>query len=91
MTAQIHSRIVRSCTWNNHLKQFSWRVDMKAASKNVTEINEPIAILEFDIENGHKSAKSNSKVVRCEMSRSRIAEVLETLESIQKQIDAISG
>ena len=65
---------------------------MKASSKNITEINEPIAILEFQFENGHKvSSEKNSKVIRCEMNQIKINEVLETLELIQKQIDAISG
>lgn len=65
---------------------------MKTSSKNITEINEPVAMLEFKLEGGHKSSSSSSsKVIRCEMNRATVNEVLETLENIQKQIDAISG
>jgi hypothetical protein len=65
---------------------------MKAASKSLTEINEPFAMLEFELENGHKSTSNKStRVVKCEMNRNKIAEMLATLETIQKQIDGLSG
>jgi hypothetical protein len=51
-----------------------------------------MAMLEFELENGHRSTNSKStRVVRCEMNRAGIAEMLATLETIQKQIDGVSG
>jgi hypothetical protein len=65
---------------------------MKTSSKSVTEINEPIAICEFELENGSKKFNQKAtKVVRCEMSRQGVTEMLHVLETIQKQIDGVSG
>lgn len=67
---------------------------MKTSSKSITEINEPIAILEFELENGYNHLKDTSKgnkIVRCEMNRQGIAEMVNILETIQKHIDGISG
>jgi hypothetical protein len=65
---------------------------MKTSSKSVTEINEPIALCEFELENGSKcNNQRGSKVVRCEMSRQGVTEMLHILETIQKQIDGVSG
>ena len=66
---------------------------MKTSSKGITEINEPIVICEFEFENNRlkKLNEQKSKVVRCEMSRQGVNEMLEVLETIQKHIDGVSG
>lgn len=82
---------MRASSWNDHLKQLSWRVDIKAASKQVSEINEPVAILEFGLERGHIRGKAQSaKVVRCELDRSGLADILSAIDDIQKHIDSTS-
>jgi hypothetical protein len=64
---------------------------MKAASKQVSEINEPVAILEFGLERGHnRGCGQSSKVVRCEVDRAGLADILSTIDDIQKQIDNAS-
>mmetsp|Transcript_19929 Transcript_19929/g.28648 ORF Transcript_19929/g.28648 Transcript_19929/m.28648 type:complete len:187 (-) Transcript_19929:123-683(-) len=86
---KIHNSILRGCTWNNKLKQLSWRVDMKAASKNMPEINEPVAMIEFGMDG--ELNKEESGVVRCELNRTKVGEILGTLEEIQRKIDTLSA
>lgn len=70
----------------------SWRVDMKTASRNVPEINEPVAIFEFGSESGVKGNNNMAvqQAVRFEMNRAQVGEMIATLDSIQKKIDEIS-
>ena len=67
---------------------------MKTASKSNPEINEPIALFEFGTEPGIKTpqtgTRSNNNNSRFEMTRSQVAEMIDTLDGIQKKIDELS-
>ena len=62
---------------------------MKAASKNMPEINEPVAMIEFGMDG--ELNKEESGVVRCELNRTKVGEILGTLEEIQRKIDTLSA
>jgi nicotinic acid mononucleotide adenylyltransferase len=81
--------LVRGCSWNNHIKQLAWRVDIKTASKNVAEINEPVAMLELSVEKGTRG--DGVQIVRCGLSRAGVSETLRILEEIQHKIEELSG
>lgn len=93
----IHSLMLKRSRWNNEYHQLSWRVDLKAASRHVPDINEPLAIFEFC----SKSPPSNAKVKRSttlstavdttdisrtqfQMDRTQLDEMLQTLDTIKK-------
>lgn len=64
---------------------------MKAASKKISEINEPVAMLEFELESGHVHGNGHApRIVRCEMDRAGLADILSTLDDIQRHIDNAS-
>jgi hypothetical protein len=71
------------------LKQLSWRVDVKTASRFIPESNIPIAMFELNSENGVNS--NNETTLRFEMNRTHIADMLSQLESIEKAIDSASS
>lgn len=83
---QIHTSLARSSTFNNHLSDFSWRVDVKTASKNSPEMNVPIAVVEFGLEAGYKNSNSSS-TVRFGMDRDEVATLIDQLEEVQKAVD----
>jgi hypothetical protein len=65
---------------------------MKTASKNVAEINEPVAIFEFGSETGTNGVERVpvQQAVRFEMNRAQIGDMITTLDNIQKKIDEMS-
>jgi hypothetical protein len=89
---KIHDFVVKKSKWNNSLSSLSWRVDMKTASKNVAEINEPVAIFEFGSETGTNGVERVpvQQAVRFEMNRAQIGDMITTLDNIQKKIDEMS-
>lgn len=88
---QIHESVVKKSRWNRSNKSIAWRVDVKAASKTTSEINEPIAIFEHITEAPSNSKTStDAKVTRFEMNRTQVADMLRVLETIEKQIDDVS-
>ena len=44
---KIHDCLVNRCTWENQLKNLSWRVDVKTQSRKTEQINTPTAIVEM--------------------------------------------
>ena len=41
--------LLNKCKWNDSLLQFSWRIDVKTKSRHQEKLNEPTAIIEFNI------------------------------------------
>ena len=48
---KIHDKLVSKCIWDNTLKNMSWRIDVKTRSKDVEQINTPVAIVELQLAN----------------------------------------
>lgn len=76
---KIHSSVILKTIWNNTLKQLSWRVDIKTASKSAPEVNEPIALFEI--------ATSGSQA-KFEISKPQLDSILEQLDECQKRISS---
>lgn len=60
--------MVRKSTWNRQFKHLSWRVDLKAASKNAPDLNEPVAF--FELSTGKQAVcsafgKNPLAIVKC--------------------------
>ena len=48
---KIHETLVQQCLWDNTLKSLSWRIDVKAQTRNLEHINTPTAIVEMQLGN----------------------------------------
>ena len=53
---KIHDVMVQKSSWNNKLKDVSWRIDLKSQGRHLHQINTPVAIVEMQLEN--RSAES---------------------------------
>mmetsp|Transcript_2210 Transcript_2210/g.2763 ORF Transcript_2210/g.2763 Transcript_2210/m.2763 type:complete len:185 (+) Transcript_2210:43-597(+) len=86
-STKIHKAIVSKTVWNNDLREFSWRIDVKSNSKNIPDINEPTAIIRLSLKNQDKV----SDVVHCELDRNGLDKVIAELDKIESHIDNISS
>jgi len=48
---KIHDVMVQKSSWNNKLKDVSWRIDLKSQGRHLQQINTPVAIVEMQLEN----------------------------------------
>lgn len=46
---KIHDSIIAKTKWNNSLQNVLWRIDLKAQARNMEQMNESSAIMEFQI------------------------------------------
>jgi hypothetical protein len=84
---QIGKSVLKDATWNNSVDHFAWRVDVKAMSRNVSEINEPVAFFEHIFKKGHQFDDSTSSTAKFEMDRTQVSEMLKNLTEIQRKIE----
>lgn len=54
---KIHDAVISKTTWNNTLKNVSWRIDIKSQARRLDEINTPTAIMELQIGPNDNSLK----------------------------------
>ncbi|NXN18568.1 COMD1 protein, partial [Indicator maculatus] len=47
--AKIHESLVSRSRWDSVLRSLSWRVDLKAQSRHLEQINTPVAIVEMEL------------------------------------------
>ena len=80
---KIHESIITKTKWNNSLQNVLWRIDLKAQAKNMEQMNESSAIMEFQI----NSAANKSEVVRFEMDEAKLTEVLSQMKEIETEIN----
>jgi hypothetical protein len=85
---QINKKIQKETVWNNTLDHLSWRVDVKATSKNVPEIDEPVAFFEFAAKRPNHNS-SPSSVAKFEMNREQVADILRSLNEVHKKFDEV--
>ena len=89
--------MARASSFNNHLNDFSWRVDVQTASKKTPEINMPIAVVEFGLQSGYRdvstqnSTSASSSTVRFGMNRDEVATLIDQLEQVQKAVDSATS
>lgn len=46
---KIHESLINQSRWDNVLKNMNWRVDLKSQSRNIDQINTPVAIVEMEL------------------------------------------
>eukprot|EP00160_Parvularia_atlantis_P000065 Unigene10058_Nuclearia_a/m.30709 Unigene10058_Nuclearia_a/g.30709 ORF Unigene10058_Nuclearia_a/g.30709 Unigene10058_Nuclearia_a/m.30709 type:complete len:122 (-) Unigene10058_Nuclearia_a:176-541(-) len=68
--------------FNNKLKGFAWRIDVKTKSKHIKELNEPAAIVELDVRG------LEDKIVRFELDAREVADVVAQLMRIEAAINS---
>jgi len=66
----------------------SWRVDVKTASKDKDDLNEPSAIFELDTKAGTQEGASSTGdgTLRFEMSREQLGTVLDKFKEVEAQL-----
>eukprot|EP01111_Echinosteliopsis_oligospora_P015555 TRINITY_DN618_c0_g1_i1.p1 TRINITY_DN618_c0_g1~~TRINITY_DN618_c0_g1_i1.p1 ORF type:complete len:194 (+),score=48.45 TRINITY_DN618_c0_g1_i1:17-598(+) len=97
---KIHESAYKQTRWNNSLTKIAWRIDVKTRSKSTSEINEPTAIVEMNTEGAFIKQKtsststsqpsSSSKLIRFEMDRDQLSEVLSQINHVQQSIAALT-
>jgi hypothetical protein len=46
---QVHEALVKQSAWDNQLKSFNWRIDVKSTARHISDLNTPTAIVEMEI------------------------------------------
>ncbi|XP_045187297.1 COMM domain-containing protein 1-like [Mercenaria mercenaria] len=83
---KIHEAVISHSTWNNTLKQVSWRIDIQSQARHIDQINAPTAIMELQL--GPKTSNSQkTEVVRFEMDETRLGSVLQTMQDIENEVN----
>lgn len=100
--SKVHESLRQESQWNNVLKDFTWRVDVKTKvmADTKAELNEPSAIVQLAIGPHHpndETARSegtflpSDRVLRFEMTREKLTEVVYQINQIQSQITKLVG
>lgn len=95
--SKVHDSLRMESQWNNALKDFTWRIDVKTKVMADTkqDLNEPTAIVQLAIgPHSHDDASAlrdgrllpTDRVLRFEMSREKLTEVVYQINQIQAQI-----
>ena len=102
MLRQVHEALVKQSAWENQLKSFNWRIDVKSKARHIADLNTPTAIVEMEISGSKVVLLANlmsecidcslclqgSEVVRFEMNEEGLAKMIEQIETIEEQITA---
>jgi hypothetical protein len=48
-TRQLHAKVRKNAMWGTELHKFAWRIDVKSKARAVSEMNEPVAIVELTL------------------------------------------
>jgi hypothetical protein len=81
----VHDLLVNSTKWNENLLKLNWRVDTKAKSRKSGELNNMTAILEMTV--GKKQTSDTARVIRFEMDKQQLDDLLKEFTKIQNQIN----
>ena len=73
----------------NKLKNINWRLNLQMATNLKSKQKIPNALFSFQVQDS--LAKNNDKSVLVEFDREGLYDLLNNLETIQKQIDALNG
>merc|ERR1719198_116627 len=81
----IHNFLVKQCVWTNStLEHVSWRVDVKAQSREHEELNDTSAILQLKT----KDSDSKADCLQLELNRDSLSTMLATFDDIAECIRA---
>jgi len=85
---KIHDLLVKNSIWNDSLNKMSWRIDSKTKSRRVPEMNDELtAIVELVVGQKQQSGGPQSQVVRFEMDRVQLKQMMTEITFIQTQIN----
>eukprot|EP01096_Ripella_sp_DP13-Kostka_P010119 TRINITY_DN3940_c0_g1_i1.p1 TRINITY_DN3940_c0_g1~~TRINITY_DN3940_c0_g1_i1.p1 ORF type:complete len:202 (-),score=123.60 TRINITY_DN3940_c0_g1_i1:20-598(-) len=90
---EIFESMLRQSKWNDSLLQFRWRLDVITKTKgHDSNINQPTAIIELTTGlSGSPVDAETNEVVRFEVERNQLAEIISKVESIEARLLAISS
>jgi len=54
---RVHESMLRSCVWNDQLRNISWRIDIKSRSRAVDQLNMATAVVELELENSNAKSQ----------------------------------
>ncbi|XP_043917207.1 COMM domain-containing protein 1 [Protopterus annectens] len=84
--AKIRESLINQSRWENALRNMSWRVDLKTQSKNVDQINTPVAIVELELgKNGQES-----DFLCLEFDEAKVNHVVKKLAEIEESITSLT-
>ncbi|ELR15336.1 COMM domain containing protein 1, putative, partial [Acanthamoeba castellanii str. Neff] len=46
---KLHAKVRKNAMWGTELHKFAWRIDVKSKARAVSEMNEPVAIVELTL------------------------------------------
>jgi len=55
--ARVHETVLRSCVWNNRLRNVNWRIDVKSRSRSTEQLNTATAVVELELESSDANAQ----------------------------------
>ena len=55
--SRVHETVLRSCVWNNRLRNINWRIDVKSRSRSVEQPNTATAVVELELESSDLTAQ----------------------------------
>jgi len=82
---KIHDVLVQRSSWNNKLKDISWRIDLKSQGRHLEQINLPVAIVEMQIEKRGTESKETD-VFQFEMDETQLSNVLTSISEIEAKL-----
>ncbi|XP_023229904.1 COMM domain-containing protein 1-like [Centruroides sculpturatus] len=80
--AKIHSSLVAKSCWNQTLKDFRWRTDLKSCTKDNNDVNVPIAIVDLEVEN-KCDENQVSHSIKFEIEKEKLDDIVSSLKEIE--------
>ncbi|XP_062912131.1 COMM domain-containing protein 1 isoform X2 [Mobula hypostoma] len=84
--AKIRECLINQNKWENCLRNFSWRVDLKTQSKHLDQINTPVALVELELGKNDQE----SEFLCLELNENKVNQLLKKLTEIEESITALS-
>ncbi|XP_049655734.1 COMM domain-containing protein 1 isoform X2 [Accipiter gentilis] len=83
---KIHESLINQSRWDNVLKNMNWRVDLKSQSRNIDQINTPVAIVEMELgKNGQES-----EFLCLEFDEAKVSQMLKKLSEIEESMTLLT-
>ncbi|XP_044310090.1 COMM domain-containing protein 1 isoform X1 [Varanus komodoensis] len=83
---KIRESLINQSTWENSLKNISWRVDLKSQSRHINQLNSPVAIVEMELEKNGQG----SEFLTVEFDEMKLNHMLKKLSEIEESITSLT-
>ncbi|KAJ3429575.1 comm domain-containing protein [Anaeramoeba flamelloides] len=83
---EIRSIVRNELIFNDRLSGVSWRVDMKTNSKKISNINQPIAIVELLLSRNQQE-REDTKSIMFEIDKTQISNLVNQIEEIESLLE----